>query len=131
MLFAVNQHNEISSPPSAINIEHEELDVVSRPGAAVAQLLSAFQTGQIRALTGLVCRDRLSPDVALTPLPSCMLFTFRCWHLLKGKGKTQQCLLLPFPDRNQKLTMLGFKTPQPGTMGPVRLPRTDWTLTMA
>lgn len=88
---------------------------MSSPGAAEAQLLSALQTGQIRALTGSVCGESLSPDAALTPLPSCMLFTFRCWHLLKerkeGKGEKNYygCLLLPLPDRNQKLTMLELK----------------------
>lgn len=109
------------------------LDMVSSQGAAVAQLLSAHQTGQIQALTGSVCGERLSPDAALTPLPSCMLFTFRCWHLLKERkeGKKQGCLLLPFPDRNHKLTMLRLKTPQPDLGGPLGLPRTDWSLTMA
>ncbi|KAK5614966.1 hypothetical protein CRENBAI_008217 [Crenichthys baileyi] len=102
MLFAVNRHNEASSP-SATNIEHEELDVVSRPGAAVAQLLSAFQTGKIGALTGLVCRDRLSPDAALTPLPSCMLFTFRCWHLLKGKEKNTAMSASTFPRQKSEI----------------------------
>ncbi|TKS75782.1 Ephrin type-B receptor 3 [Collichthys lucidus] len=46
------------------------LDMVSSQGAAVAQLLSAHETGQIQALTGSVCGERLSPDAALTPLPS-------------------------------------------------------------
>lgn len=49
----------------------------------------------------------------------------------KKKKKKQPCLLLPLPDRNQKLTMLGFKTPQPDLEGPEGLPRTDWSLTMA
>lgn len=63
------------------------LDVMSSPGAMVAQVFSALETGQIQALTGLVCGERLSPDAALTPLPSCMLFTFRCWHLFKEGRK--------------------------------------------
>jgi len=72
-----------------------ELDVISRPGAAVARLVSAFQTGQIQALTGLVCGERLSPDASLTLLPSCMLFTFRCWHLLKGKKRAFSASTIP------------------------------------
>ena len=71
--------------PFPMTVPAPALDVVSSPGAAVAQLHSALQTGQIQALTGSVCGERLSPDAALTPLPSCMLFTFRCWHLLKER----------------------------------------------
>lgn len=46
-------------------------------------------------------------------------------------GRGQPCVLLPLPDRNQKLTMLGLKKPQPDLAGPVGLPRTDWSLTTA
>lgn len=118
--------------PFSVTVTAPALDIVSSPGAAVAQLFSAVQTGQIQALTSWVCRERLSPDVTLTPLPSCMLFTFRCWHLLKERREEKKgCLLPPHPDRNQKLTMLRLKAPQPDLVGPVGLPRTDWSLTMA
>lgn len=76
--------------PFSVTVPAPALDVVSSPGAAVAQLLSALQTGQIQALTGSVCGERLSPDAALTPLPSCMLFTFRCWHLLKERKEGEK-----------------------------------------
>lgn len=116
--------------PFSMTVTAPALDMVSSPGAAVAQLLSVFQTGWIQALTGSVCGERLSPDAVLTPLPFCMLFTFRCWHLLKERKEEKQGCL-PFPDRNQKLTILGLKTPQSDLLGPVGLPRTDWSLTMA
>lgn len=76
--------------PFSVTVTAPALDIVSSPGAAVAQLFSAVQTGQIQALTSWVCGERLSPDVALTPLPSCMLFTFRCWHLLKERREEKK-----------------------------------------
>ncbi|CAB1457863.1 unnamed protein product [Pleuronectes platessa] len=92
-------------PRFSVTVPAPVLDMVSSPRAKVAQLLSALQTGQIQALTGLVCGERLSPDAALTLPPSAY--------------------------RIQKLTMLELITPQPDLVGPVGLPRTDWSLTMA
>lgn len=94
-----------------------ELDVVSSPGASVAQLLSAFQTGQIQALTGSVCGERLSPDAALTLLPFCMLFTFRCWHLLKGKNKTGMSVS-SFPRQESEIDNPGAQSTSARQCGP-------------
>lgn len=72
-------------PPFSLTATAPALDTVSSPGAGVVQLLSALETSQIQTLTASACGERLSPDAALTPLPSCMLFTFRCWHLLNER----------------------------------------------
>lgn len=84
-LHANTEPGTQEAAPSFVTVTAQGLDMVSSPGAVVAQLLLALQTGQIQALTGSVCGERLSPDAALTLLPSCMLFTFRCWHLLKER----------------------------------------------
>lgn len=56
-------------------------------GAAGSRLRLAVQTSWIPTLTGQVCEERVSPDAALTPVPSSKLFTFRCWHLLRDRGE--------------------------------------------
>eukprot|EP00064_Thunnus_orientalis_P001688 superscaffoldBa00000117_g1691 len=56
--------------PFSVTVSAPALDVVSARVALAAQLLSASQTGQIQALTASVCGERLSPDAALTLLPS-------------------------------------------------------------
>lgn len=129
MLRALGEDLQEVAPSSVTVHSRGGFDAMSGKGAAVAQLLSAFQTGQTWALTGLVCGERLSPDAALTPLPSCMLFTFRCWHLLKAE---KTALSAPtFLDRDQNLTMPGLRAPPADAVGPVGLPRTNWTLTTA
>lgn len=52
----------------------------------------------------------------VTPLPSCMLFTFRCWQPAQEEeeeegeeGKKKVCLLLSLPDRDEKLTTAGAR----------------------
>lgn len=108
------------------------LDTVSDLGAAASQLLLALQTGPRPALTGRVCGERLGPDAALTPVPSSMLFTFRCWQLLKkGVQKKKEEYGIPLvPDRRKKLTMPELNT-SARPCGLPGLPRTDWSLTTA
>lgn len=66
------------------------LDVLS---ARVTQRLSLsvrpflLQTGQIQPLTAGVFGESPGPGVRLTPLPLCMLFTLRSWHVDKKKEK--------------------------------------------
>lgn len=65
--------------------------------------------------------------------PAALLYVVYLQVLAPAEGKKikQGCLFLAFPDRNQKLTILGLKAPQPDNVGPVGLPRTDWSLTIA
>ena len=119
-------------PRFSVTVPAPVLDMVSSPRAKVAQLLSALQTGQIQALTGLVCGERLSPDAALTPPPSACCLPSGVGTCSKGrKKKNRDVCFFRFPDRIQKLTTLELITPQPDLVGPVGLPRTDWSLTMA
>lgn len=76
--------------PFSMTATGPTLDTVSDLGAAASQLLLALQTGPRLALTGRVCGERLGPDAALTPVPSSMLFTFRCWQLLKKESRKKE-----------------------------------------
>lgn len=105
--------------PFSVTVTALALDMVSSPGAVVAQLLSALQTGQIQTLTGSVCGERLSPDAALTPLPSCMLFTFRCWHLLKERKEEKTGVSAStFPRQESEIDNAGAQNTSARPCGP-------------
>lgn len=117
--------------PFSVTATGPTLDTVSDLGAAASQLLIALQTGPRPALTGRVCGERLGPDAALTPVPSSMLFTFRCWQVLKKRVQKKRGVWIPpVPDRRKKLTMPELNT-SARPRGLPGLPRTDWSLTTA
>lgn len=78
--------------PCSMTATGPALDTVSDLGAAASQLLLALQTSLRPALTGRVCGERPGPDAALTPAPSSVLFTFRCWHLLRKRVRNKRAV---------------------------------------
>lgn len=109
------------------------LDVLS---ARVTQRLSLsvrpflLQTGQIQPLTAGVFGESPGPGVRLTPVPLCMLFTLRSWHVDRKKEKREKKtgLLSPVEEEteNLELTTPGFKTLQQILDNPVGLPKSSW-----
>lgn len=105
------------------------LDTASGLGAEVSGLLLALQTSLDPALTSQVCGEKVSPDAALTPVPSSMLFTFRCWHLLREREEEriqQESQTPALPD-----VVNANAEDLRQTSVPWELPRTDWSLTTA
>lgn len=111
---------QAAAPLVSMTVPAQQLDVVSSPGAAVAQL-------------PLCAPDRPDPGSDRLGLwgeaesrrcfdPAALLYVVYLQVLApaqrKEKGKKQGCLLLPFPDRNQKLTTLGAQNTSARPRGP-------------